>query len=58
MIGADADLEMVGQSGKDNQDDSADPREKMTDLERAVDEAVAASLASPGCLLDVDGASR
>jgi hypothetical protein len=29
----------------------------MNDIEKAVDEAVAASVASPGCLLDVEGAS-
>jgi hypothetical protein len=59
--GGDADADIVGGAagGKDaaaaaRAEDSS-KRESMTEVERAVDEAVAASVGSPGCLLDVEG---
>lgn len=52
LAGEAADLEMAGPGkGKESKDDKAG----MTDLERQVDEVVAAALASPGCLLDAEG---
>jgi hypothetical protein len=55
----DAELDMVG--GKDATAQTGRPddnsRATMTDVERAVDEAVAASVASAGCLLDVEGSA-
>lgn len=47
-----ADLEMGGK------DKRADPKAGMTELERQVDEVVAAALASPGCLLDAERSVR
>lgn len=59
--GGDADADIVGggAGGKDAaaaaRAEESSKRESMTEVERAVDEAVAASVGSPGCLLDVEG---
>ena len=56
-VGADADVDVVGQPQKAaTAADAADPRAAMSDLEKAVDEAVSSSIAAPGCLLDAEGA--
>jgi hypothetical protein len=56
-VGTDADLDVMGhptqKSGGEGA--AADPRSGMSELDRAVDEAVSSSIATPGCLLDAEG---